>query len=224
MISLDGSPGTFYNRSIKQTAVSTSSTHAEARAIFTLAKELNFLIALLQELNIPMQLPAIIMEDNSAVVTMSNNDTAYAKKCKHFLMVLNYVKEQISIGQIEARKIYGKLNNADLHTKPLRCPAFAQMADKILGQPTKPTDPTPLITSETAELPAIDAQTILAEKVPSKGMDAHGKLKRGTSHRSTDISDGAKRRKLHAMRFVTSIGTISVTEPAATADPVPGRA
>ncbi len=77
------------------------------------------------------------MEDNSAVVTLANTETCYAKKCKHFLMVLNYIKEQISLGQIEARsKIYGKLNNADLHTKPLlRSSAFRTMAHKILGQP-----------------------------------------------------------------------------------------
>ena len=52
-ISFNGTNGTFYNRSVKQTAVATSSTHAEARAIFTLAKELNFIIALCQELQIP---------------------------------------------------------------------------------------------------------------------------------------------------------------------------
>ena len=46
IISFHGKTGTFHNRSVKQTAVATSSTHAEARAIFTLAKELNFLIAL----------------------------------------------------------------------------------------------------------------------------------------------------------------------------------
>ena len=50
-------------------------------------------------------------------------------------MVLNYIKEQIALGQIEARKIYGKLNNADMHTKPLRSSDFAHMAHKILGQP-----------------------------------------------------------------------------------------
>ena len=134
-ISFYGTLGTFHNRSVKQTAVATSSTHAEARAIFTLTKELNFLIALCQELQIPLELPAIIMEDNSAVVTMANNDSGYTKKCKHFLMVLNYIKEQIALGQIEARKIYGKLNNADMHTKPLRSLDFAHMAYKILGQP-----------------------------------------------------------------------------------------
>ena len=40
-ISFYGASGTFHNRSVKQTAVATSSTHAEARALFTLAKELN---------------------------------------------------------------------------------------------------------------------------------------------------------------------------------------
>jgi hypothetical protein len=83
-ISFYGTIGTFHNRSVKQMAVATSSTHAEARAIFTLAKELNFIIALCQELRIPLELPAIIMEDNSAVVTMANSDSGYTKKCNHF--------------------------------------------------------------------------------------------------------------------------------------------
>jgi hypothetical protein len=57
-------------------------------------------------------------------------------------MVLNYVKEQISLGQLEARKFYGKLNNADLHmTKPIRSSSFQHKAHKILGQPA------PILTS-----------------------------------------------------------------------------
>ena len=70
---------------------------------------------------------------------MANNDSGYTKKCKHFLMVLNYIKEQIASGQIEARKIYGKLNNADMHTKPLRSSDFAKMAHKIDPWPAGPT-------------------------------------------------------------------------------------
>eukprot|EP01036_Dinobryon_divergens_P061768 gene61768-biopygen26091 len=136
-----------------------------ARAIFTLAKEINSIIALCQELHIPLELPAIIMEDNSAVVTMANNDSGYAKKCKHFLMVINYVKEQVSLGQIEARKIFGKLNNADLHTKPLRSSSFPHMAHRILGQPAPLPISTPLV-DESPDPPT--------EIVPLVGMDVTG--------------------------------------------------
>ena len=135
-ISFYGAIGRFHNRSVKQIAVATSSTHAEARAIFTLAKELNFLIALCQELQIPLELIATIMEGNSAVMNMANNVSGYTKKCKHFLMVLNYIKEQITLEQIEARKIYGKLiNNADMHTKSLRSPEFSNMVTRSKGNP-----------------------------------------------------------------------------------------
>jgi hypothetical protein len=173
---------------VKQTAVATSSTHAEARAIFPLAKELNFLIALCQELQIPLELPAIIMEDNSAVVTMANNDSGYTKKCKHFLMVLNYIKEQIALGQIEARKIYGKLNNADMHTKPLRSSDFAHMAHKILGQPAA----TPSAHTISPTLPA-------AEHMSMSDMDVRSQpsteRKRSWLSTETDVSNGVKCRK-----------------------------
>jgi hypothetical protein len=60
--------GTFYNRSAKQTLVSTSSTHAEMRALYTLVKDILFIIYICSEVNILLLLPAVIMEDNSAVV------------------------------------------------------------------------------------------------------------------------------------------------------------
>ena len=77
-IFLTGPGGTFYNRSVKQIAVTTSSTQAEARAIFTLTKDLNYLIALSQEIRLTITLPAIVMEDNSAVITITNDESALA--------------------------------------------------------------------------------------------------------------------------------------------------
>jgi hypothetical protein len=195
-ISFYGTLGTFHNRSVKQTAVATSSTHAETRAIFTLAKELNFLIALCQELQIPLELPAIIMEDNSAVVTMANNDSGYTKKCKHFLMVLNYIKEQIALGQIEARKIYGKLNNADIHTKPLRSSDFAHMAHKILGQPAAipPSSHTP------STLPVANRSAV---NDMDAGSQPSNERKRSWLPTETNALAGVKRRKEHLSRFLT---------------------
>ena len=93
--------GTFYNRSAKQALVSTSSTHAELRAIYTLVKDIIFILSISNELQLDLQMPAIIMEDNSAVVTVTTDDAAYIKKCKHFLMVTNYVREQVNLGLIQ---------------------------------------------------------------------------------------------------------------------------
>ena len=206
-ISFNGTTGTFYNRSVKQTAVATSSTHAEARAIFTLAKELNFIIALCQELRISLELPAIIMEDNSAVVTMSNNDTGYAKKCKHFLMVINYVKEQIDRGQIEARKIYGKLNTADMHTKPLRTSSFIHLAHRILGQPTLtlPTT-TPLLPTS---IPSTETVAVLHTAME---VAAQSQLGMTRKRPRTPDSVGATRRKAHILRYVTPQPATSITD------------
>eukprot|EP01035_Chromulina_nebulosa_P069617 gene69617-biopygen45560 len=140
------------------------------------------------------------MEDNSAVVTMANNDSGYAKKCKHFLMVINYVKEQVSLGQIEARKIFGKLNNADLHTKPLRSSSFQHMAHKILGQPA----PIAIITPSTLVDEIPDPPT---EIVPTTGMDVTGQPVSETKRLHPDTPDdtpGAKRRRAHLLRYITS--------------------
>ena len=76
------------------------------------------------------------------------------------------VEEQVALGQIEARKIFGKLNNADLHTKPLRSSSFPHMAHKILGQPA------PILPLST---PLVDEITDpLTEIVPLDGMDVTG--------------------------------------------------
>eukprot|EP01036_Dinobryon_divergens_P035206 gene35206-biopygen27828 len=112
--------GTFYNRSAKQALVSTSSTQSEMRAIFTLVLNLLFLFSICLDLNLAIQLSAIVMEDNSAVITITTDDQAYLKKCKHFLMVINYIREQVDLGLIDIQKIAGEDNLADLHTKPLR--------------------------------------------------------------------------------------------------------
>ena len=134
-IGISDTPGSFHNRSQKQSLVSTSSMHSETRAIYTLVKDLIFLFLICRDLHVPVQLPAIIMEDNSAVITVTTVETAYTKKCKHFLMLINYIKEQVQLGLIRILKIDGNLNRADLHTKVLRDGSFAIKTNNILGLP-----------------------------------------------------------------------------------------
>ena len=129
------SEGTFYNRSAKQSLVSTSSTHAEMRAIFTLVKDILYVLSLCLELSVELTMPAIIMEDNSAVITVTTDESAYMKKCKHFLMLINYVREQVDLGIIKIYKILGTENMADVLTKPnFNERDFESKTDSILGK------------------------------------------------------------------------------------------
>jgi hypothetical protein len=59
-----GKIGTFYSKSGKQTLVTTSSTHAEMRALFSLVVDLIFVVNLCEELGRPLEMPCIVLEDN----------------------------------------------------------------------------------------------------------------------------------------------------------------
>ena len=97
------------------------------RALYTLVKDILFVIMYIcSELNIPLLLPAVITEDNSAVVTVSNEESAYLKTCKHLIMVVNYVREQLELGLIQVLKIKGELNNADLLNRESNLPPRAR--------------------------------------------------------------------------------------------------
>jgi hypothetical protein len=85
-------------------------------------------------MQLELKLPAIIMEDNSAVITITTDEAAYIKKCKHFLMIINYIKEQVDLGLIAIQKIPGADNPADLHTKRLRDGTFTKHAKAVLGE------------------------------------------------------------------------------------------
>ena len=84
-----------------------------------------------------LHLPVMIFEDNSAVVTVTTEENAYAKMCKHFLMVINYVREQTNLGLIKINKIAVTKNHADLLTKKLRDGIFLPKRNALLGPPTE---------------------------------------------------------------------------------------
>ena len=84
-----------------------------------------------------LRLLAIIFEDNSALIIVTTEENAYAKKCNHLIMVINYVREQINLGLIKIDKIVGMKNNADLLTKKLRDETFLPKRNALLGLPAE---------------------------------------------------------------------------------------
>jgi len=105
------------------------------RAIFTLVKDIMYVLSVCLELSINLVMPAIIMEDNSAVITVTSDESAYMKKCKHFLMLINYVREQVDLGIIKLLKIPGTQDMSDVLTKPnFNEKDFETKTDSILGK------------------------------------------------------------------------------------------
>ena len=104
------------------------------RAIFTLLKDILYNLAICDEIKVDIKRPAIIMEDNAAVITIAQQESSYLKKCKHFLMIINFVREQVSLGTIEVKKILGELNMSDIHTKKVRSKGFQTKALEMLGE------------------------------------------------------------------------------------------
>lgn len=128
-----GDIGTFYSKSSKQSLVTTSSTHAEMRALYQLSQEIVYVVALCDELHRPISLPAIVMEDNQPVIDLSGPHSGRTKKCKHFLMLINYIRERVDEGLFELRKVPSHLNSSDLLTKRLGGQDYRHKAQSILG-------------------------------------------------------------------------------------------
>jgi histone deacetylase 1/2 len=131
-----GKIGTFYSKSGKQTLVATSSTHAEMRALYTCVIDIIFVLHLCDELQRPVHKPAIIMEDNQPVIDLTEEFSVRSKRCKHFLMLVHYIKEQVSAGLISITKVPTHENIADILTKIVVGEEFRLKALSLLGHTT----------------------------------------------------------------------------------------
>ncbi len=130
-----GDLSAFYSKSNKQPLVATSSTHAEVKALYQLTTDLIFLINLSDEIGRSIDLPAVIFEDNNPTVQVTSSLSARIKRSKHFLMLINFIRHQVTLGLVEIRKVATQDNVADVLTKPLSWREFGPKAARLLGIP-----------------------------------------------------------------------------------------
>ena len=114
-----GELSSFYSKSGKQQLVATSSTHAEVKALYQLTVDILYIINLSDEIQRPISLPAIIMEDNNPTVQLSGSLSSRIQRSKHFLMLINFIRHQVAMGLIEVHKVATEENIADVLTKAL---------------------------------------------------------------------------------------------------------
>jgi hypothetical protein len=129
-----GQYGMFYSKSLVQQLVATSSTHAEMRALFTAVKDLLFLIGLFEELGFTVTHPVTVYEDNNACVILANQEIGPNKKIRHFLMLVEYCRQQVYLGNIKVEHIDTEENMADILTKNIyNTKLFRKHRDQLLG-------------------------------------------------------------------------------------------
>jgi hypothetical protein len=130
-----GIVGTFYSKSGKQQLVATSSTHSEMRGLYSLVVDIVYLVHLCDELYRPLTLPCIALVDNQPVIDLVSQPSGQTrvKRCKHFLMLVDWIREQVIAGYLKLTKVATADNVADLLTKIVTGGEFTKKADLLLG-------------------------------------------------------------------------------------------
>ena len=77
------------------------------RGVFTLVVDIVFVIHLCEELHRPSDLPCIVLVDNQSVIDLLSRPAGLTRvrRCKHFLMLVDWVREQVCNGYCEIVKV-----------------------------------------------------------------------------------------------------------------------
>jgi hypothetical protein len=127
MVMMNKSPVIF--KSKLQHSVALSTAEAEYVALSLCVQEIVWTTNLLKEMNIRVELPVVVHEDNQSAIAIAKND-GYQSRAKHIDIRYHFVREQIKSMNIDLRYTESKLQLADFLTKPLSTKKFQQLVIK----------------------------------------------------------------------------------------------
>jgi hypothetical protein len=116
----------------KQKSVSLSTCEAEYIAMASAARKLYWLTQLLDEMNIPYQVP-ILKVDNQAAKNVAINDTS-SKRTKHIDVRHHYVREMVNNNKLKIEYVSTDNMLSDIMTKVLNTKNFEYQRDRILDE------------------------------------------------------------------------------------------
>jgi hypothetical protein len=73
------------------------------------------------------------MQDNQPVIDLLKDTSARSKRCKHFLMMINWIREQVLEGLFQLEKVDTTANLADVLTKIVTGGEYKKKAALLLG-------------------------------------------------------------------------------------------
>jgi hypothetical protein len=124
MVMFNGSPVVFKSR--LQRIVALSTAEAEYIALSLCTQEVLWVKSLLNELEIPLEDPVCVYEDNQSAIAIAQND-GYQGRAKHIDIRHHFVRQQIKCGSITLCYIETKRQLADFLTKPIATQHFQDL-------------------------------------------------------------------------------------------------
>jgi hypothetical protein len=118
-------------KSQSQRTVSLSSTEAEYYATAEAAKEIKFVVQVLESLNLEVDKPIIVHIDNVGAIFVAENASA-TKHTRHIDARYHFVREYIIDGQIKIIFVMSKANMADMFTKNVTSEIYEEHIDNFL--------------------------------------------------------------------------------------------
>ena len=105
------------------------------RGLYSLVVDIIYLVHLCDELHRPLELPCVALVDNQPVIDLVSqpSGSVRVKRCKHFLILVDWVREQVIAGYLELVKVATEANVADLLTKIVTGGEFKRKAELLLG-------------------------------------------------------------------------------------------
>ncbi|XP_019163072.1 PREDICTED: uncharacterized protein LOC109159415 [Ipomoea nil] len=117
-------------KSKKQGTISRSSSEAEYRAMALAACEIQWLIYLLETLEVKMEGPAVLYSDSKSAIAIAENPV-FHERTKHIEIDCHLIREKLQKGIIRLLHISTDNQTADILTKPLQPLSFQKLVSKL---------------------------------------------------------------------------------------------
>jgi len=119
-------------QSKSQRSVTLSSSKAEFVALSKAAKEIKFVVQVMQSIGISVKLPIIVRVDNVGAIFMAENLTT-SQRTKHVDIRYHFVREFVEDRFIQIIFVRTKKNRADIFTKNVNRPTHDKHSGEFIG-------------------------------------------------------------------------------------------
>ena len=116
-----------------QKSVTLSSTEAEFVALSEAAKEIKFIVQVMESMGLQVELPIVVRADNVGAIGLSKN-LSTSQRTKHINVRYNFVREFVEDEFIKIIFVRSEENHADIFTKNVNREVFEKHVENFVGK------------------------------------------------------------------------------------------